>query len=118
MWDMIEILLDNCNFNSKNQSNEDGIPNKGYDFRVIDPFKFKDVNSHPLMMIANSGQEELLTHNTIVTLLELKWHKIPRIFYAFNLLIHFVFLILFTCYSIDLVDISKLPQNSNETQNI
>jgi hypothetical protein len=112
MWDMIKIVLDNCHLNRdvKNSSKF----NSSFDFRVLDSPSFKNLNSHPLIKIANSGQEQLLVHETIRTLLDLKWRKIPRIFYYFNLLIHLAFLIMFTIFSLELLDLKKLPENNNK----
>lgn len=108
MWDMIQIVLDRCEI--KNTSYTD----KCYDFTVIDPVEFKDLNRHPLMMIANSGQEQLLTHSTVRTLLELKWRLIPRLAYSFNIILHLAFLILFSLYSFDLSEIDRKPENNNQ----
>jgi ankyrin repeat protein len=112
MWDLIQILLDNCHL-SRNVK----VKNKfkdSYDFRVLDPPVFNDIKRHPLMVIANSGQEQLLVHKTTANLLRLKW-KIPRLIYLFNLLFHLAFLVLFSIYAMELVDISKLQVNSNSS---
>ena len=47
MWDSIMIILDNCN------------ENDNYDFEKLDP-PLKDISAHPLMLLAQSGQETLL----------------------------------------------------------
>jgi ankyrin repeat protein len=112
MWDMIQILLDNCHL-SRNEKEQNKFKDS-FDFRVLDPPVFNDIKRHPLMVIANSGQEQLLVHKTTANLLRLKW-KIPRFIYFFNLLFHLAFLVLFSIYAMELVDISKLPVNSNSS---
>ena len=110
-WDMIKIVLDNCHLNRHDKNNNKY--NASFDFTVLDPPIFKELKQHPLIKIANSGQEKLLTHETIQTLLRLKWRRIPRLFYYLNLSIHFVFLVLFTVFSLQLVDLKKRPENNN-----
>jgi hypothetical protein len=84
-----------------------------YDYRVLDPPSFKEIQSHPLMIIANSGEEELMQHSTIKSLLLLKWQRIPRFSFYFNILINLIFLILFTIYTFELITIKSNPENSN-----
>jgi hypothetical protein len=43
MWDLIKIILDNC------QNGDD------FEFKILDP-PIKDVNVHPLTLLAKSGQ--------------------------------------------------------------
>ena len=90
MWDMIKLVLDNCQI----KENE-------YDFSILDP-DFKRLNQSPLMIIAKSGQETLIKHDTIRTLLRLKWRKGPRIIFYTNVLFYFIFLVLFSIYVVEL----------------
>ena len=102
MWDMIKIILDNCylNRNEKNINEFNAI----FDFQVLDPPNLSSMDNHPLMIISNSGQEFLLAHDTVKTLLKLKWNKLPKIIYTFNILIHLVFLLLVSVYSLNIAD--------------
>jgi ankyrin repeat protein len=90
MWDMIKLVLDNCQI----KENE-------YDFSILDP-DFKHLNQSPLMIIAKSGQETLIKHDSIRTLLRLKWRKGPRIIFYTNVLFYLIFLILFSIYVVQL----------------
>ena len=81
MWDSMNRVLDRC------------IHPKYYDFSKID-MPLVSMSKHPLMLIAQSGQENLLKHKTTITLLDLKWRHIPRLMYNFNMLYYIVFLIL------------------------
>jgi hypothetical protein len=113
MWDMIKIILDNCylNRNEKNINEFNAI----FDFQVLDPPNLSNMDNHPLMIISNSGQEFLLAHDTVKTLLKLKWNKLPRFIYTFNILIHLVFLLLVSVYSLNLADD---PSHSSSLVNI
>ncbi len=59
----------------------------------------KAKNNHFLAMISSSNQIELLMHKTTKSLLHLKWHFWPRLFYYFNLFLYFLFSIMYTRYS-------------------
>lgn len=89
MWDIFSVILDKC------------ITEKEIDFTKIDP-PIKSFSQHPLMLIARSGQEGLLKHETTQTLLHLKWRVIPRCAFYFNLIIYIIFMLLFSFYSIEL----------------
>ena len=90
MWDMIQLVLDNC------QKGDD------FDFSVLDPPECQNINQHPLMLLAKSGQETLLKHDTTSMLLNLKWRFIPRLVYYSNLFFYLIFLLLFCFYCLDL----------------
>jgi len=96
MWDMYMIILDNtiC----KHDKNT-------YDFTVLDP-PCKSVNKHPLMLLARSGQEALLTHSVTQKLLYLKWRTIPRFTFYSYIILYIVYLSIFGMYSMELTDIS------------
>ena len=47
MWESIMLILDNCQ------------DNDNYDFSKLDP-PLKEISAHPLMLLAQSGQETLL----------------------------------------------------------
>jgi len=111
MWDMIKIILDNCHLNRNEKSINEF--NAIFDFQVLDPPNLDNMDIHPLMIIANSGQEFLLAHDTIKTLLKLKWNKLPRFIYTFNILIHLVFLILVSVYSLNISDPSHSSSSSS-----
>lgn len=74
-----------------------------YDFTVLDP-PFESINKHPLMLLAQSGQETLLTHRTTKCLLNLKWRYIPRITYYSQILLYLTLIVLFTLYCLELTD--------------
>ena len=72
-----------------------------YDFTKLDP-PTKDIQKHPLMLLAKSGQETLLKHPTVQKLLALKWRFLPRLTFYSNLLFYFFFMTLFSIYSVKL----------------
>ena len=90
MWDMFEIILTN----SKKE--------EMYDFTILDPPYFNNINKHPLMLLARSGQETLLTHETMDALLNLKWRTIPRMAFYGNVILYIVFIVLYSFYSIEM----------------
>ncbi len=96
MWDIIKLVLDNC------QKGDD------FDFSVLDPPNCQNINQHPLMLLAKSGQETLLKHDTTAMLLNLKWRFIPRLVYYSNLFFYLIFLLLFCFYCLDLQKNYKL----------
>ncbi|RNA08852.1 transient receptor potential cation channel subfamily A member 1 -like protein [Brachionus plicatilis] len=89
MWDIFSVILDKC------------IGEKEIDFSKIDP-RTRSMSKHPLMLIARSGQENLLKHDTTRTLLHLKWRIIPRCAFYLNLIIYLIFMLLYSFYSIEL----------------
>jgi ankyrin repeat protein len=108
MWDMIKIVLDNCKLSENN-----------FEFSKIDP-PYKKVAKHPLMLIARSGQESLLKHETVAILLKLKWRYLPRFFFYSNLIYYFFFLILFSIYSVSLsnIRVTANPLEMNDTNHV
>ena len=92
MWDTFAIILDKS-------LNENG----HFDFSILDK-PVKSINQHPLMLIARSGQENLIKHRATMSLLELKWRLIPRLAFYFNLMFLFIFLILMTTLAIQLAN--------------
>jgi len=107
MWDMYLIILDNALGKEASGS---------YDFEVLDPI-CESVKRHPLMLVAQSGQETLLTHEAVQKLLYLKWRRIPRLTFYSYLIVYCVFLMVFGLYSMELAEISmekaKLGQFTN-----
>lgn len=112
MWDIFKIILDKC------------IGDDEINFTIIDP-PVRSISRHPLMLIARSGQENLLKHETTRTLLHLKWRLIPRFAFWFNLIFYLLFLLLFSYYSNELAivgrqmldDTPNLTNNSNRHSN-
>lgn len=104
MWDMFKIILDKC------QTTE----NK-WNFSIIDPV-LKSLSKHPLMLIARSGQENLLKHETTKLLLQLKWRFIPRCAFYFSLLIYIIYVILFSVYTVELSKIGSSLNIQHENQ--
>ncbi len=96
MWDMYLIILDNA-------IDRDSVGS--FDFEVIDPI-CKSVKKHPLMLVARSGQESLLTHQAVQKLLYLKWRCIPRIAFYSYFIFYCIFLTLFGLYSMELAEMS------------
>ncbi len=90
-WSAFETLLDKC-------VSENG---KNMDFSVLDRPVLFEAN-HPLMLIARSGQERLIKHEAVLTLLNLKWRFIPRFVFYFNLIFVLVFLALVTWLAVEL----------------
>ena len=85
-----------------------------YIFFLKDP-PSRSLTKHPLMLIARSGQENLLRHEVTRVLLHLKWRFIPRFAFYFNLVFYLFFMLLFSVYSIGL---SKFgAQNMYDTDN-
>jgi hypothetical protein len=105
MWDMFKIILDNCK------------RGQHYDFSKLDP-PCKSIYKHPLMLIARSGQETLLKHDTTQKLLNLKWRYIPRISYYSNLFIYFIFLVLFAFYAVQLSNVGQRERELADTSSV
>ena len=92
MWDIFKIILDKC------------ISPTELDFTHIDP-PVKSISSHTLMLVAYSGQESLIQHETTKILTDLKWKLVPRFAFYFNLIIYMIFMLLFSLYTIELAEI-------------
>jgi len=103
MWDMFEIILDKCILSTTNNSLE-------ADFSILDR-PVAQMSRHSLMLIARSGQENLVKHKATLLLLKLKWRFIPRLAFYFNLAIYVVFLGLITAYSLVIADHHNLFDN-------
>ena len=56
----------------------------------------KQIDEHPLIWFAESGQKALKDHPTTLKLLRLKWEKAPFYIYSLITLLQFVYLITFT----------------------
>lgn len=95
MWESYMQILDNS-FDEEESS---------YNFKVLDP-PCKILKRHPLMLLARSGQETLLKHETTQKLLGLKWRFIPRFAFYSNLFFYLIFLTIFGLYSIELTDMT------------
>lgn len=89
LWESFKLVLDNC----KNGSE--------FNFKKLDP-ECKNLQKHPLMLMARSGQESLLKHETTEQLLKLKWRFIPRFAFYSNIFFYLLFLILFALYTTEL----------------
>ncbi len=85
-----------------------------YNFKVLDP-PCKVLKRHPLMLLARSGQETMLKHETTQKLLDLKWRIIPRFAFYSNLFFYLVFLTIFGLYSIELTDMTFAEANYRNT---
>lgn len=93
-WDIFTIILDNS-------CNEEGT----YDFQVLNP-PMVSVQSHPLMLLAKSGQEILIKHPSTKTLLDMKWSIIPRFLFYFNIVLYFFHILLFSLFSMELTELN------------
>lgn len=102
MWDIFSIILDKC------------IGEKEMDFSKLD-LMTQSMSQHPLMLIARSGQENLLKHETTRTLLHLKWRIIPRCAFYLNLITYLIFMLLFSFYSVELSEFGQLMVSNNST---
>lgn len=103
MWESLKIVLDKCNVRNGDEFN----------FRKLDP-PCKNMQKHPLMLMARSGQETLLKHDTTVQLLKLKWRFIPRFAFYSNLFFYFLYLILFAFYTTELSFYANNNTNTNQ----
>ena len=101
MWDMFLMILDN----SVNEENE-------YDFTIINA-PLVTMERHPLMLIARSGQEILLRHETTQKLLDLKWQFIPRTIFYSNFLVYCLLITVFGLYSVELTELNFANSESN-----
>lgn len=90
MWNIFELLLDKCYNTEKNL----------VDYSLLDRTNQSNLQ-HPLMFIAQSGQQNLIKHNATMLLLKLKWRYLPRTTYYCNLLFSTVFLILMFLFGIN-----------------
>ena len=95
LWESYQQILD---------KSHDPETNK-FDFSILDP-PCESIKKHPLMLLAESGQETLLTHDTTQKLLLLKWRFIPRFLYYSNLAYLLLFMIIFGLYSVELTDLT------------
>ena len=108
MYELIKIVLDNCK------------DNQNFNFKILDPKSCKNINTHPLTLLAKSGQETLLKHETTLMLLNLKWRFMPRFLFYANLLFYLLFLILFSYYILDIHErfMEKLQTNESIQLNV
>ncbi len=90
LWDIIKLILDKCKINENDMN-----------FSIID-VPSKSISKHPLMLIARSGQENLIKHDVTTLLLQLKWRLLPRFVFYLNLFLYFLYLFLFSWYVIEL----------------
>lgn len=104
-WDSYLQILDKSHDEENNK----------FDFRILDP-PCETIKKHPLMLLAGSGQEMLLTHETTQKLLHLKWRFIPRFLYYSNLAYCLLFMILFGLYSVELTDLTFADASYNSAQ--
>ena len=94
MWEEYHHILENSYDSEKNN----------FDFTVLDP-PCETTSKHPLMLLAKSGQETLLIHETTNKLLDLKWRYIPRILYYSNIIFFLTLIVLFALYTIELTNL-------------
>ena len=99
MWEMLKIVLDKCVILDEYENERE------IDFTILDP-PLVTVAKHPLMLIACSGQENLLQHRAIRTLLHLKWRFIPRSVFYFNIFFYLIFLLFFSLFTIELSELT------------
>lgn len=94
MWEEYYQILENSYDSEKNH----------YDFTVLDP-PCETTSKHPLMLLAKSGQETLLIHETTNKLLDLKWRYIPRFLYYSSIIFFLTLIVLFALYTIELTNL-------------
>ena len=111
MWEMIMIVLDRCVIYDE-LGNE-----KAIDFTVLDP-PLIDMNRHPLMLIACSGQENLLQHRATRALLHLKWRFMPRLVFYFNIFFYAIFLIFFSIFTVELAELTARFKAQNNSDRV
>lgn len=100
MWEMFKIILD------KSAIHDEYTRDTQIDFTILDP-PLKTIAKHPLMLIASSGQENLLQHEVTRALLHLKWRFVPRSVFYFNIFFYMIFLSLFSIYTLELGEIAN-----------
>lgn len=100
MWEMFKIILD------KSMIHDEYTRETQIDFTILDP-PLKTIAKHPLMLIASSGQENLLQHEVTRALLHLKWRFVPRSVFYFNIFFYMIFLSLFSTYTLELGEIAN-----------
>jgi hypothetical protein len=86
---------------------------KGFNFLCLDN-KGPQNREHVLTIVSKSGQASLIQHKIILRLVELKWRYIPRSVYIFQILMHFIFLVIFLNYILNGFHSSRLIE-FNET---
>lgn len=111
MWEMLKIILD------KSLIVDEFARESRIDFTLLDP-PLNNIARHPLMLIACSGQENLLQHEVIRTLLHLKWRFIPRSVFYFNIFFYLIFLTLFSFFTLEMSEITYFYQKHNENMTI
>lgn len=104
MWDMLRIVLDNCKLN-----------NESYDFKQLDT-PFNNIQAHPLMLLAKSGQEFLLKHPTVEKLLALKWRFLPRFVFYANITLFLLFVILYSIFVVLLSNNNITNSDDNDNK--
>ena len=103
---MLRIVLENCK-----QSN--GL---SYDFKQIDT-PFHNIQAHPLMLLAKSGQEFLLNHPSVEKLLALKWRFLPRFVFYANITLFLLFVILYSIYVVKLSNVAIIAPSASLEDN-
>jgi hypothetical protein len=104
MWDMLRIVLDNCK-----------LDNESYDFKQLDT-PFNNIQAHPLMLLAKSGQEFLLKHPTVEKLLALKWRFLPRFVFYANITLFLLFVILYSIFVVQLSNVNMTNSDDNDNK--
>ena len=86
-----------------------------YDFKPLDPSfdHIEKINDHPLFVLAQTEREDLLNHEVVKFLLDIKWKNMPRIFYFTNLLTYAIFLFLLTYHLLMAKKIVKIESLSS-----
>ena len=86
------ILLDKCYDNKTHK----------YDFRLLDNYRYKPTEDHPLWFLAHYQFKYLLAHKSVRTLLELKMMRFPRFIFWANLVFYFIFLVFLTFHHVNM----------------
>jgi len=105
MWDIFHLILSKCKIN-ENEMN----------FTIIDgPCQY--ITQHPLMLIACSGEENLIKHETTTQLLNLKWRYWPCFFFYFSLIYYLLYLVLFSWYTIQVASNVEYSNPTDQQNN-
>jgi len=104
MWDVYQIILEKCKINEKEMN-----------FSILDP-SIKSFENHPLLLIARSGQENLIKHDTTTKLLELKWRHLPKTLFILNVCFYALYLLLFSWYTVE-ISTNNIKSNILKLQN-
>jgi len=93
-WDIFLMILEKCKV-------DEGL----FDLEILNP-PLNSIQLHPLMLIAKSGQQILIKHESTRVLIHLKWSIIPRLIFYCLLVFYLLFIVFFSLYSTELTELN------------